>query len=46
MPTRLLAGTVVSLLLATCFLIDVNPVDAQTKQSRAVRPLSARTGDR
>jgi len=46
MPTRLLAGTVVSLLLATCFLIDVNPVDAQTKQSRALRQLSARTGDR
>jgi hypothetical protein len=45
MPIRLLAGTVVSLLLATCVLIDVIPVDAQTKQSRAVRPLSAKTSD-
>ncbi len=45
MPTRLLATTVVSLLLATCFLLDVKPVDAQTKQSRAARPSSAGTSN-
>jgi hypothetical protein len=45
MPTRLLASTVVSLLLATCFLLDVNPVDAQNKQPRAAGPPSARTSN-
>ncbi|MEO7971775.1 MAG: M28 family metallopeptidase [bacterium] len=42
MPTRLLATTVISLLLAPCFLLDVKPADAQTKKSRAARPSSAR----
>ncbi|MDQ1640305.1 MAG: hypothetical protein QOF62_3644 [Pyrinomonadaceae bacterium] len=45
MPTRLFASTVISLLLATCFLLDVSPVDAQTKKSRAARPSSARTSN-
>lgn len=45
MPTRLLANTVVALLLATCFLLDVNPVDAQNKQSRAAGPSSARSSN-
>jgi hypothetical protein len=46
MPTRLLASTVISLLLATCFLLDVSPVDAQTKKSRAARPPSARISNK
>ncbi|HBB89561.1 MAG TPA: aminopeptidase [Blastocatellia bacterium] len=45
MPTRLLASTVVSLMLATCFLLDVNPVAAQNKPSRAARSSSARTSN-
>lgn len=45
MPTRLLANTVVALLLATCFLLKVNPVDAQNKQSRAAGPSSARSSN-
>lgn len=46
MPTRLLAGTVVFLVLVTCFFLDLNPVDAQTNQSRAARATSAKTSDR
>lgn len=45
MPTGLLASAVVLLLLSTCFLLDVNTVDAQTRQSRATRAKSARTSN-
>lgn len=42
MQTRLLASTVISLFLCTCFLLQVNQVCAQTSLSRS-RAASART---
>lgn len=45
MQIRLLASTVISLFLSTCFLLDVNPVSARAEQSRS-RAASARTNNR
>jgi hypothetical protein len=42
MQTRLLTSPVISLYLSTCVLLAVNPVAAQTRQSRGARATSAR----
>ena len=45
MQTRLLASTVLSLFLSTCFLLEINPVYAQANQARS-RATSARNSNK